>query len=124
LIERDVKMKRTQKLDEIFKDAKFTSFEEVSTYNDLLDLELIPSKFIEGQILSSTGQGQLYIFRVEGQYYEIDLGSEDEEGNYGITSFEDDLDEEMWSNFIEDFYNEESMYFYEGGFIDPSIQLN
>jgi hypothetical protein len=117
-------MKRTQKLDEIFKDAEYSTFEKEAESNDLIDLNKIPSEFIEGQILSYSGQAELYIFRVEGKYYEISLGVEDEEGNHGITSFEDDLDEEMWSNFIEDFLSEDSMYFYEGGFIDPSIQLN
>lgn len=108
-------MKRTQKLDEIFKNSRFTSFEEEAKTNSLLDLSKIPSNLKDSEILASTGQGQIYLFRLNSEYFQIDLGVDNL-----VTSFEE-LDEETWSEFIEDFLDEESAYFYEGELVDPSI---
>jgi hypothetical protein len=112
-------MNRNQKLVEIFKDSEFRTFEEEAKTNDMIDTKMIPSEFIEGQIVSSTGQGQIYMFRLNDKFYSLDLGWSNDAG-YSVTSYED-LSEEEWTEFIEDFLDEEGAYWYEGELVDQKV---
>ena len=126
----DDSLTMSQKLDILFKDAKYETYEEALHSLTPEDMAMVPSilKEKEAVLLAHDADGQLLIFRLsDGTYHQMDTGMYTLDGSMLYLVALDDMDQEeqdsFWQAFLEDDMEEGCpRFFYRGGFIDKDLE--
>lgn len=128
----DSSLTMSQKLDILFKDAEYETYEKSLRYIPPTDMAMVPSilKEKEAVLLAHDADCQLLIFRLnDGTYHQLDTGSYtiDESMIYLLAM--NDMDQEdqdfFWSNLLEDDMEDQCpLFFYRGGFVDHDLEKN
>jgi len=119
----DASLTMSQKLNILFKDAKYETYEK--SLRDLRqdEMSMVPSILQEKDavLLAHDGDGQLLIFRLsDGTYCQIDTGSYTLDGSMFHLVALDDMDKDDQNSFWQSFLDED--FFYRGGFVDHDLQ--
>lgn len=121
-VSKDETLTNSQKLHELFKDAKSESLVVNLAEDDYL--EEIPSSCPEDTQLLAHEEGQVFLVRFsDNTYHSIDFGAIEDDGKAQIQAY-DDFDQEIMDNFWLSYLDTEDspMAFYHGGFIDQDLE--
>lgn len=117
-VSKDPNLTNSQKLHELFKDAKAR---RVSGNEERFEEEIELGVPGDAEEVASDGWGQILIFRYpDNTYHMTDTGAPE------LMSFDDDFDNEMmdefWENILQGDDGEVPLFFYHGGFHDEEAE--